>query len=70
MKTDKGLYLNSKNNSTKIFTYTLEKDSITFKVNGKTKIFYMRKNNRIIYEYVIANTRAKYRRFNYMKVKK
>ena len=30
----------------------------------------MRKNNRILYEYVIANTRAKYRRFNYMKVKK
>ena len=65
-----GYYLNSKNNSTKIFTYTLEKDSITFKVNGKTKMFYMRKNNRILYEYVIANTRAKYRRFNYMKVKK
>jgi acetyl esterase/lipase len=63
-----GTLLNSKNNSTKIFTYTLEKDSITFKVNGKTKIFYMRKNNSIIYEYNFADERFKYRRLNYKKV--
>ena len=63
-----GSLLNSKNNSTKIFTYTLEKDSITFKVNGKTKIFYMRKNNSVIYEYNFADERFKYRRLNYKKV--
>lgn len=63
-----GSLLNSKNNSTKIFTYTLEKDSITFKVNGKTKIFYMRKNNSVIYEYNFAVERFKYRRLNYKKV--
>jgi len=63
-----GSLLNSKNNSTKIFTYTLEKDSITFKVNSKTKIFYMRKNNSVIYEYNFADERFKYRRLNYKKV--
>lgn len=63
-----GSLLNSKNNSTKIFTYTLEKDSIIFKVNGKTKIFYMRKNNSVIYEYNFADERFKYRRLNYKKV--
>jgi len=63
-----GSLLNSKNNSTKIFTYTLEKDKITFKVNGKTKIFYMRKNNSVIYEYNFADERFKYRRLNYKKV--
>jgi acetyl esterase/lipase len=63
-----GTLLNSKNNSTKIFTYILEKDSITFKVNGKTKIFYMRKNNSVIYEYNFADERFKYRRLNYKKV--
>ena len=63
-----GSLLNSKNNSTKIFTYTLEKDAITFKVNGKTKIFYMRKNNSVIYEYNFADERFKYRRLNYKKV--
>ncbi|AOR27355.1 esterase/lipase [Formosa sp. Hel1_33_131] len=67
-KNGQGSLLNSKNNSTKIFTYTLEKDSITFKVNGKTKIFYMRKNNRVIYEYNFADERFKYRRLNYKKV--
>ena len=65
---EQGSLLNSKNNSTKIFTYTLEKDSITFKVNGKTKIFYMRKNNSVIYEYNFADERFKYRRLNYKKV--
>jgi acetyl esterase/lipase len=63
-----GSLLNSKNNSTKIFTYTLEKDTITFKVNGKTKIFYMRKNNSVIYEYNFGDERFKYRRLNYKKV--
>ena len=63
-----GSLLNSKNNSIKIFTYTLEKDSIIFKVNGRTKIFYMRKNNSVIYEYNFADERFKYRRLNYKKV--
>ena len=63
-----GSLLNSKNNSTKRFIYTLEKDSITFEVNGKTKQFYMRKNNSVIYEYNFADERFKYRRLNYKKV--
>jgi acetyl esterase/lipase len=63
-----GSLLNSKNNSTKTFTYTLDKGSITFEVNGETKQFYMRKNNSVIYEYNFIDYRLKYRRFNYKKV--
>jgi len=63
----KGTLVNSKNNTIKEFLFSLELGTILCDFNGETRSFFMRENNKMIYEINLVNRDLKYRAFNYTK---
>ncbi|WP_010136357.1 alpha/beta hydrolase [Ochrovirga pacifica] len=61
-------YVNKQGKQKQTFTYTKKEGCLLLKGKKGVRVFYMRKNNKVIYEQILQQSRIKGRRFNYRKV--
>ena len=68
-KDGEGHFMNNKDNKVKNISYVINRSSIYVyeKDTKKHRTFYLRKNNKMIYESIEDNTRFKSRRIDYLK---